>query len=827
MRLSGCTVTVEAAFDDVLFAASPSWTDITNYVRDSGGITLRRSGRTSEIADFQPGTAEIVCNARDRALDPTYGPASVSFTNGHWTVGDVAGLSGATTLDFRFAVSLDDWTPTTDMVICSQYGAAGTRAFRLYVATTGLLTLVTSNDGTATADGTSQVQFCAVNGQTVAGRVTWTTAGTANFYIKRSTKDRVKQDAKSHDNWVLVGTDATAGTAALFNSSTGVRVGRLGNNNDPLTGDVYYCSIATTLDDDTPLVVFDPKDATSSSSTSWTGSDDGLSWTSSGTFTVDPQGTYWGRLLPGTPIRVSATYAGDTRRLWYGYLRRAVLRYPGTVDATVTLQAADALSWLGDRQAPSTPFGIELEVAAQKPSAYWPLHEPILARTFSDQYGAAHGAWDAQTIESGDPSQPASQLPTHKLSGRAKAVANGTLEGKTASQWVADPGYFRIGFWVFMPDDGTGSFRVMSDSLGLTYGTELVGDFVYSLSDQTTFTAVLTPGPHFIVAETDDISYWDVYVDGVGPFGTGAGSTAPTTDIVNTLFVQGVNGVTISDVINGGEYDMAELYRAGSDGRHLDTSSVRMTWLLDAAGIPTDLQDVTGDESTFLGPSSAGGTYGELMRQVNAAEAGRLFVGANGKVIFRSKLWALRNTRSVDSQGTFSDTFVDIALQPADVSDVINEAIVTIADGSQGIYRDQESITLYGPKPASFSAPLDSPESAAGLGQYYVGLRGHPHTRISSVTLKPRHATNGAVLFPHVLDRDIGERITVIRDVSSTTSPITAAVTIEGISHRITADEWTTTWTTVPAQLTAEEAGILDLDNPPFDVLDAGLVLVP
>jgi|DEB0MinimDraft_6_1074348.scaffolds.fasta_scaffold02095_8 hypothetical protein len=61
-------VTVEAAFGDNPLDTSPSWTDISAYVRD---VSISR-GRQSEFAKYAPGTATIRLDNRDRRFDPEY-----------------------------------------------------------------------------------------------------------------------------------------------------------------------------------------------------------------------------------------------------------------------------------------------------------------------------------------------------------------------------------------------------------------------------------------------------------------------------------------------------------------------------------------------------------------------------------------------------------------------------------------------------------------------------------------------------------------------------------------------------------------------------------
>lgn len=62
------TVRVRIAFADGPYVASPTWTDVTSYVR---AVNTSR-GRTDDWQDFDSGTATVVLDNRTRRFDPTY-----------------------------------------------------------------------------------------------------------------------------------------------------------------------------------------------------------------------------------------------------------------------------------------------------------------------------------------------------------------------------------------------------------------------------------------------------------------------------------------------------------------------------------------------------------------------------------------------------------------------------------------------------------------------------------------------------------------------------------------------------------------------------------
>ena len=59
---------VYIAFDDGPYVASPTWTDVTTYVRE---INVQR-GRADELSDFESGNATVVLDNRSRIFDPFY-----------------------------------------------------------------------------------------------------------------------------------------------------------------------------------------------------------------------------------------------------------------------------------------------------------------------------------------------------------------------------------------------------------------------------------------------------------------------------------------------------------------------------------------------------------------------------------------------------------------------------------------------------------------------------------------------------------------------------------------------------------------------------------
>lgn len=65
------TLTVEVSFVSSPLTASPTWVDVTQYVRHSPGIRISR-GRPSESSTFSAGQLSLTLDNRDRRFDPLY-----------------------------------------------------------------------------------------------------------------------------------------------------------------------------------------------------------------------------------------------------------------------------------------------------------------------------------------------------------------------------------------------------------------------------------------------------------------------------------------------------------------------------------------------------------------------------------------------------------------------------------------------------------------------------------------------------------------------------------------------------------------------------------
>lgn len=824
LMIDGTEVRVEIAPDSTLWAVSPAWEDISDDVRS---VSVMSSGRTTEYDQSQPGSIDVIVSNRARRFDLTYGPAMATLdgtASNYWATPDKAAFAGASALDVRFAASSNDWTPASNPTLIAQYTVGTQQAWRVFVNSSGHLALWTSANGSTDSARSSGVVVTGVDGQVMCCRVTWDNGtGQTRFWIKRVTSPaHARRACQSDDGWMQLGATASGVTHSLFNSTSQITIGSNDTGGNSWAGDVLYAQVATAIDG-APDLVWWPKDAAATSSTSWVSSVTGETWTRTGSAgSLSIQGEMFDRMGPGTPVRVVAERDSTDYPLGYGYLRRAPQEFPGFgTDAVVRLSALDGLGWLQDVLAPETPglFGLTNLTLG----SYWPLHEPLNTLDVTDVLGVSSGRWTASRAAGGVTQPGAPTLVTGQL------VEGTSLTCPTppdlGSLDVGNDCVLRCQFylpttaaiWRLMVSDG-GSLVT-----GICYG---VGGLFYTQAgneaNAVAFSTRILPGWHTFEMEVFNGFTLSSTIDGVQLDFAGNLSKFATTA---GMYLDG-SQATVSDIVLLSGSLPSSLGPNGGAGQ---VAAERMAVLLDEVGIDSSLMDLATDTSTYLGPTALGVSFGELCAQVNTAEQGRFFQAPDGVLTFRSRAHGWTATTATVSQATYGENeipYAAISIDPGGREEVANDVTITLPDGTSGSFTDAESVAEFGRRTASLAAPLASPAEAASLAAHIVGLRAWPQTRITALTFNP---LGRADVWDEVLARAIGERVTVVRrptdtlNPAVTTAPTSADVCIERVGHTIDrSGAWATTFLTTPAPPTAAEAGYFTLDDTVLGVLDAG-----
>jgi hypothetical protein len=252
-------------------------------------------------------------------------------------------------------------------------------------------------------------------------------------------------------------------------------------------------------------------------------------------------------------------------------------------------------------------------------------------------------------------------------------------------------------------------------------------------------------------------------------------------------------------------------------------SGARVNAVLDRPEVdwPAAEREIDTGNSTMLGALVAEGTSVlEYLQLVSNSEFGDLFIGKDGKVVFRERN-AVPNTPNL----VFSDEVVAGAytgIQFASVNNVYgsenlyNRILITNASSPalEATAADTDSQTVYGPRSYSQSNLLVASQSELQfLADYLLARFKEPQYRFESLTVVMDTLTEANQ--DAVLDLEIGDIVLVRFEPSDIPPAIEQYVRIIGISH-----DWTSTSKNITFALERLDFAIFILDNPVLGELD-------
>jgi hypothetical protein len=549
-------------------------------------------------------------------------------------------------------------------------------------------------------------------------------------------------------------------------------------------------------------------------------------------------GAYYGNLLPMRKVRVTATSGATTATIFTGHILGWPLEYPGMIDATVVIGCVDAFRPLAQMSPPSNAF--DAEVLTDSPHGYWRL-DTIDNGGISP---ASAGNVDARNFNRGDTnfSDPADLTITRPV-GVDTTLAN--------AGWVVEnfptaaPKAIEGWFWNLQQGiyGGTNIARAALDStnwirlaIGSTDGTISVGYsnstdnryFTFASTgwkiEQSSAHLVLTASATTLTLWLNGVDIWSATLSVGTSTNTFAALPPPSMQAV----VQPRAGSTVSPAVYGlAVYSSAlsstrigKHYLAGLTGwGHPlgDRAGDRIGRILDAVGWPAaDRALSTG--STVLGVYGSDGSTLGALQQIADTEQGLLFVDGSGNVVLRDRQWQWTNSSATTSQATFGDSgsetpYADIEIDGNHLDYIRNVVTVTYT-GSSVTVKDATSVSAYGEQSDSIAAsalPASDGFVARQLAAFRLRLRKDAKTRVPMVKVLPRVKTSTHL--PTLLGLELGERVTVKRRPSGGTGIIDQTCTVQGISHQITPDRWTTLLYLAPAQPSYTEGPYLTLGD--------------
>ena len=234
---------------------------------------------------------------------------------------------------------------------------------------------------------------------------------------------------------------------------------------------------------------------------------------------------------------------------------------------------------------------------------------------------------------------------------------------------------------------------------------------------------------------------------------------------------------------------------AGSPVGASENSGARVGRILDSVSWPSTDRDVATGNTTLQATTLQGVALDEL-QLVAESEIGELYMDGGGRLVYRNRQAVLTDSRSNTSQATFGAgglPYQDVTLAYDDTT-LVNLAQVTREGGTTQSASDSTSIAAYLTHTATESGLLmETDTEALSFAQFLVFIGKDPELRFTQLVVHPqRDPTN---LWPQVLGREIGDRITVQLNPPGGGSTISRDVFIRGVAHDVQPGSWTTTWT--------------------------------
>jgi hypothetical protein len=255
-----------------------------------------------------------------------------------------------------------------------------------------------------------------------------------------------------------------------------------------------------------------------------------------------------------------------------------------------------------------------------------------------------------------------------------------------------------------------------------------------------------------------------------------------------------------------------------------ETSSQRLTSLLALPEVDYTGTTNIGTGTVNLGHDSpytvpAGTNTLGYINQINQAEQGRIFIAADGTLTFQPRIGATLSAPIIYFNDDGTNTKYDGLEIEFDAENVVNYAYIKALDGDDAIAQDLTSQATYFIQAKQITNSLLHEQTQIDDLATYL-LEPYPAPRYTAVTVKFAQITTGQR--DTVATVEIGDTISIEKEIPGLGSPLAQELAIEGIQATINFDRGhEITFFTSPTIIVFE----LILDDPIYGVLDADNVL--
>jgi hypothetical protein len=542
---------------------------------------------------------------------------------------------------------------------------------------------------------------------------------------------------------------------------------------------------------------------------------------------------YYPNVRPMRRIRISSTWDGGDASVITG----VVEGWPPAWDesgseATITVPVSDAFLVFGGARLPSSVH--ELEQLAAGPEAWWRLGET------SGHFGGDSSGHDHHgEYEGGATFDTRNSLIWGDDDPAILLAGDNLLRIPTGDQ-VLDDWDFTVVGWIDVPDgelthNGTIYLQQSDRSIGMavTYifvGYTVMGGEPYvsvqGIIEGTSLfegfyrasLSVLAPGIHRIAAYfppegatlPDDLRVWIDEDELAGDEHSLLPTMPPFPS--SMIYTQiGPAEATLDEVaiytraLTDDEH--AAQYQAATTPWEGDLSGERVEKLLALIGVGGDQVDIDPGRSV-LQRTELSGVLLEPLQAIEESEDGALFATRDGVIRFRDRDAPYDDPRSNTVQVVFGDDWRDgdevpyTVVEPVyDVSSIVNSVEARRTGGAAYTVEDETSIVDdgYGYRSASLSLLVLDDRDVIDAAGVLVAERAKPKLRFRKITVAP--SVNPDVLWPIVLELDIGDRVAFRKRPPGGGDPVDVDAIIVGVAGRAPAGHCTIDFTLEPPPL--------------------------
>jgi hypothetical protein len=539
-------------------------------------------------------------------------------------------------------------------------------------------------------------------------------------------------------------------------------------------------------------------------------------------------------------IRFSVTYNAVAYPQWSGFVDDWPQEYDiGNKDATVTVSCTDGFKVLNlCSLAESVHWYTVMDLT---PAAWWRLGETSGTVALDSSTGGRDGTYaggatfnstTGLVVGSGDSAINFDGVDDVMTAPSPVSTFPVSLEAWIQTTTVASSIYVNVPvgtYEVYFEARTDGLIRANLQSNGS-------GSVIVYFTGSST--AINDGLPHHVVATyPNNSSSPTLYIDGVAEvLASGSLTVADDNNRLVTIGAKSVVGTPLyvtavvdevavyAATLSAG--DAATLYGGGHNPWESDGTGARIGKYLDRAAWPSADRTIATGISTLQSVTLGSASSLALSQTVEASEQGQLFMGADGKVIFRDRHWRFENALAITSNATFGDSGaeLDYASIVTDGGErfMANHVRATRDGGAPIDVTDTTSIGKFYERVDDIGGLQNQSDSEIrDLANWRLATKKNPIQRVTQLEIKPRR--DPANLFPQVLGRDLGDRLTVKRRPQGVGTVLTYTVLIEGVDHTINPTEWTTHFYLSSADSQSGEQPLI-LDNATYGILDTNVL---